>query len=438
MSEVPPTPPAAPGSRHEIKLRPDVALLPLDDGMVAFIEHAQCLAGLNATAALVVRALQAGTPADGLVRALVDREISRVDAEAWIPSTLEALSSHGLLADGKEPTALPMGDLEEDRSTQRTIVAPPLEGFAPVAERRYRLLETTMLVRFGIPAQRHLVDSIIGHLRVDDDRAPDFEVDITAVELHKDQYRSNIYRDGVWVDTAHKLSWLGPIVKHMLWKSAIVAHDFLFYIHAGVLGRDGRCVLLPATAGSGKSSLSAALAHAGFRFFSDEVALLHASTFRVPAMPLAICVKDTGWELMTAYYPELPKLPVHHRKDQKTLRYIPPPPGAIKQAPWPVGHIIFPRYTKGAATELEPLSRVEGLGRLMGECLAMRQKLTQENVTQLVRWMAGIECYALRFSSLTEAVERVSEATGVRGSGPLPAGNECQDLLRVSTSTSSI
>lgn len=399
---------------RKIALRSGVTLFPLDEGIVAFSEEAQALVGLNETAALVLRALQAGTSAAGLVEALAAEGASPLDAGRWSAATLAALSAHGLLADGKEATALPMGSFTEEPVSRRTIVPPPLQPFAPVTERRYRLLETTALVRFAMPAQRRLVDSVIGHLGTDDPRAPDFVLDITAIQRPEQQYRSNIYRDGVWVDTAHRLSWLGPLVKHMLWKSAIIAHDYLFYIHAGVVGRNGRCVLLPATAGSGKSSLSAALAHAGFRFFSDEVALLEPSTFLVAPMPLAICVKESGWKLMTSYYPELPTLPVHRRKDGKVLRYVPPPAGATDQEPWPVGHIIFPRYDEDAETELKPLPRVEALGRLMGECLARRHRLTQESVAELVRWIAGIDCYALRFSSLEEAAHAVAQATRTR------------------------
>ena len=57
-------------------------------------------------------------------------------------------------------------------------------------------------------------------------------------------------------------------------------------------------------------------------------------------------------------------------------------------------------------------SLAEALGRLMNECLALRQRLDQTNVRQLVRWIAGVECYELSFSSLETATQLVAEATG--------------------------
>jgi hypothetical protein len=77
----------------------------------------------------------------------------------------------------------------------------------------------------------------------------------------------------------------------------------------------------------------------------------------------------------------------------------------------PVRHIIFPRYEHAAPTRLERVKRSEALGRLMGECLALRQRLDQKNVQQLVRWIGGIECYELTFSSLEIAAQLVVEAT---------------------------
>jgi hypothetical protein len=78
----------------------------------------------------------------------------------------------------------------------------------------------------------------------------------------------------------------------------------------------------------------------------------------------------------------------------------------------PVRHIIFPRYEQAAPTRLERVKRSEALGRLMNECLALRQRLDQKNVGQLVRWISGVECYELTFSSLELAAQLVAEATG--------------------------
>ena len=397
-----------------MRLRADLALLPLDGDAVVFSEEAQHLLHLNSPAALLFRELQKGTPASEFAHVLAaEGLVPSGEAEQWVTATLDAFTACGMFQDGPvAPVVLrpsPDGDAEAARQAAGCA---RYASFEPVAEERYRLLETCALIRFGHVAQVRLVRSIVGHLATDDHVVPTITIDISAKMRDDGHLRSDVYRDGLPVGSAPRLSEMAPIVKAALWQSAINAHEFLFYIHAGVVGTDAGCVLLPAAAGSGKSSLAAALVHRGFRYFSDEVALIEPDTFHVSPMPLAMCIKSTGWDLMARYYPEILSLPVHVRIDEKVLRYIPPPADSLEQVPMPVRHIIFPRYEEAASNRLERVNRSEALGRLMNECLALRQRLDQTNVRQLVRWIAGVECYELSFSSLETATQLVAEATG--------------------------
>jgi hypothetical protein len=397
-----------------MRLRADLAMLPLDGDAVVFSEEAQHLVHLNPPAALLFRELQKGTPASEFADVLAaEGLVPSREAEHWVTGTLDAFRSCGMFQDGPVPPVALTSLAEDDAETARQAAGcAPYASFEPVAEERYRLLETCALIRFGHVAQVRLVRSIIGHLATDDHVAPAIVIDINAKMRDDGHLRSDVYRDGIPVGWAPRLSEMGPIVKAALWQSAINAHDFLFYIHAGVVGTGASCVLLPAAAGSGKSSLTAALVHRGFRYFSDEVALIEPTTFHVSPMPLAMCIKSTGWDLMARYYPGILSLPIHVRIDEKVLRYIPPPADSLEQVPMPVRHIIFPRYEQAAPNRLERVNRSEALGRLMNECLALRQRLDQTNVRQLVRWIAGIECYELTFSSLEIAAQLVAEATG--------------------------
>jgi hypothetical protein len=397
-----------------MRLRANLALLPLDGDAVLFSEEAQHLLHLNPPAALLFRELQKGSPASELAHVLASEGlVAPQEAEQWITATLDAFKLCGILEDGPvAPVASTPSPGHDAGAARQAAGCAPYASFEPVAEERYRLLETCALIRFGHLAQVRLVGSIIGHLMTDDRVAPTIVIDINAKIMDNGHLRSDVYRDGIPVGWVPRLSELAPIVKAALWQSAINAHDFLFYIHAGVVGTGASCVLLPAAAGSGKSSLTAALVHHGFHYFSDEVALIEPTTFHVSPMPLAMCIKSTGWDLMARYYPGILSLPVHVRSDEKVLRYIPPPADSLEQIPMPVRHIIFPRYEQAAPTRLERVKRSEALGRLMNECLALRQRLDQKNIRQLVRWITGIECYELTFSSLETAAQLVVEATG--------------------------
>jgi hypothetical protein len=241
-------------------------------------------------------------------------------------------------------------------------------------------------------------------------------VEIQAVTREGWQHlRSDVYRDGEAINSVPRLSQLAPFIKALIWQAAVNNHDFQLYIHAGVVGTRKACILLPAAAGSGKSSLTVALAHSGYCYFSDEVALVDRKTFKVTPMPLAICTKSTGWDVMRRYYPDLLTLPTHQRDDGKTVRYIRPPPEGALGSPAPVSHIIFPRYQADVPTELRPIGRSETLGRLLAECLAVRERFNPTNVREFIEWIAHIDCYALTFASLDEAVALVREVAVTDG-----------------------
>lgn len=389
----------------------DLTLLPFESDTIAFSEEAQLLLHLNPAAAAVVGELQKGAGVAEAAHVLASLGlVAPEQAAQWVEATVDALRSHGMLANGPTPPQPPAANPAPDEAAGTL----PYTPFEPAFEQRYRLLETCALIRFGHRAQARQVNSVIGHLAVNEPCAPTIIIELKAKRVDPVTMHSDVYCDQVPVGCAPKLPRLAPIVKALLWHSAISAHDFLFYIHAGVVGIDRSCVLLPAAAGSGKSSLTAALVHRGFRYFSDEVALIEPNTFHVAPMPLAMAVKSTGWELMARYHPRIGSLPIHLRTDAKLLRYLPPPAEAARQAPAPVSHIIFPRYDKDGPTRLERVRRPQALGRLMGECLGLRHRLDHDNVGRLISWISGLICYELTFSCLETAADLVTEVTGYR------------------------
>lgn len=388
-------------------LRPDLAFFPLGDDLVAFSETSQKLVGLNKTAAFLVRRMQQGAPAGILADMLIQEwGVPAQEASGWVSTTLDALRSHGLLNDGALPAPGPTA-IEQAIARMRAMVPPVMEPFEPEAQGRYRLLNTHARVRCFSQAQLQMIDAVIGHLRSDEDTAPNLVIDVQGTLWGDRQLCSNIYSDGRPEAQAGKLSKLGPLVKSTLWITAVNRYDYLMNLHAGVVGEGGRCVLLPAAAGSGKSSLTAALTRSGLGYYSDEVALVEADTFQVPPMPLAICVKSTGWDVMSGIWPELSSLRTHIRDDGKMVRYLPPPTALVQKKPATVSHIFFPRYARGEPTALTLLSRSDAVTRLLEQCQAAPRRLNADNVSEIVRWISSIDCYALTFSSLDEAVALV-------------------------------
>ena len=389
-------------------LRPGLSFFTLDDALIAFSQSNQSLITLNATAAFIARALEKGMPASELPGALVsERGAAPEDAERWAREALAALASLGLMGKSDPIPSTDKSATGENHNASHQPL-PPFTPVKSVVEAQYRLLGTHALIRYSHPAQMRMVDHVIGHLKTAEPATPTLVIDIANKMWDcGTQMTSYVYCDGKDDGKANRLSHLGPIVKSALWLASVNAHDFLLDLHAGVVGKAGRCILLPAAAGSGKSSLTAALVHSGLNYYSDEVALLERGTFLVPPVPLAVCIKSTGWDLMARYYPQVATAPTHRRADRKHVRYVPPPRAALAKEPARVSHIFFPLYTKDEPTRLVPMARSEALAQLMDQCLAMRMRLEPKSVQELIQWIAGIECYALTFSSLDEAVALV-------------------------------
>ena len=389
-------------------LRSDLVLLPLDDDVVAFSEAAQSLIGLNTGAAAIVDALRAGKPASEILSSLTSQGAAGPkQAQDWLNGVLDVLDASGFMADRPLPSRP-----GEDKGPTPPADMPAYEPVKAVVEQRYRLLGTCALIRFSDRSQARMANSVIGHLTADDDIEPTLVMEIGGTIYREHQIRSYVYCDGEAAGYAARLSGLGPVVKGIMWRYSINAHRFLFYIHAGVIGARGGCVLFPAAPGSGKSSLTAAMISKGFRYFSDEVALVETTEFDIRPMPLAFCAKRSGWDVMGRYFPEILQAPTHRRVDGKDVRYVAPPANLVQRTPARVSHIIFPQYTADAETQLAPIPRVEALRRLMDECLALRTRLNLETVQRLLDTLSGIDCYTLTFSSLDRAAELVSDAVG--------------------------
>ena len=179
------------------------------------------------------------------------------------------------------PDAGPTASAATPQRTQ-----PPWRQTGVLEQRHYRILSSRFCLRFSSDAQARIVHPVVEHLEVRESSP-----DETVVDILETADRLIVYRDREFFADCSGVAELAPIVKSLVWVTAVNDHRFFLNIHAGVIGDQSRCILLPAPPGSGKSTLTASLVHAGFEYFSDEVALLEEGSFDVFPVPLAICVK---------------------------------------------------------------------------------------------------------------------------------------------------
>jgi len=270
--------------------------------------------------------------------------------------------------------------------------------------RYYRLLTTTFAIRFSSAAEEARVHPALAHLEAE--LAPSdavLEV-INAAGGH-------VLLDGIApFGFCRDLARVTPRLKTLLLQKAVQRHSFLLQIHAGVVSNGQKCLLLPASPGGGKTTLTAALTAAGFQYFSDEVALLEEPDLEVRAVPISLAVKSGALEVLAPLFPQLHRSTNHVREDFETVAYLNPPAASFRydlNRTHPAGWIVFPQYSARAITELRPIGKAEALARLMGEILVVAKPLDKRIVRSLVQWIRQVECYELPNSSLSQAVQLI-------------------------------
>lgn len=374
----------------------------LDGAGVLFSETTQELHLLNTTATAIWSLLEEGHDAHSASVAL--RQMYEVEADRstqFVDAALAQWRGKGFL-EGSLPD-LP-GDHAIGPAATLPADRPAWRQPEIVEERHYRILGSRFRVRFSSVAQARMVHPVLEHLEVGESSA-----DATAIDIVETGNRLIVYRDREGFADSVVVTELAPIVKSLVWSTAVNNHDFFLDIHAGVVGDGSQCILLPAPPGSGKSTLTASLMHAGYQFYSDEVALLEEGSFDVFPVPLAIGIKTSGIDALASRFPNLRGLQVHQRGDGKQVAYLTPLPEfrPPNDDPCPVAALVFPRYAPDATTSLVPLSKCDALKRLLDECEAVPSRLDFNKVEALVKWISRTPCYSLTFESIEAAIAEV-------------------------------
>ncbi len=187
---------------------------------------------------------------------------------------------------------------------------------------------------------------------------------------------------------------------------ASMASSYLLF-HSGVVAHGASGVLLPGGSGAGKSTLVAALVSAGLCFLGDEVGALRPHDGRLVPFGNAPAVKRGSLGLLQSLCPEMPQMASLRRIDGMSVWYLRTADDAWPDAPVPVRYVIFPERTSDGSATLTPLSRSDGLARLLAHAINT-QAHGAAGMATLVEAMRGTECYALGVGELAGTVDLVT------------------------------
>ena len=195
------------------------------------------------------------------------------------------------------------------------------------------------------------------------------------------------------------------------WCIATRAHHLLM-LHAAVVERNGRAIILPASPGHGKSTLCTALVHSGWRLFSDEFGLVRPEDGLLIPIPRLISLKNQSIEVIRSFAPDACLGPSYHGTHKGTVAHVRPPAESVARSDEPArpGWIIFPRWSAGAPLTLEPMAKDQAFMKVATNAFNY-DVLGELAFTAVARMVRTCDSYALVYSDLTEAIGALDTLT---------------------------
>lgn len=205
-----------------------------------------------------------------------------------------------------------------------------------------------------------------------------------------------------------------PILEWGLnWCVSAHCHQHLI-VHAAVVERGGRALLLPAPPGSGKSTLCAALVHRGWRLLSDELALFDPASGTLVPLARPVSLKNASIEVIRGFAPRAVLGETVHDTLKGSIAHMRPPADAVGRALEPARPrwIVMPRWVAGEKAALEPLPRGRAFMQIADSAFNYHLH-GRDGFALLTDAVQACDCYEFVYGELDEAMrvfERLAEA----------------------------
>ena len=195
----------------------------------------------------------------------------------------------------------------------------------------------------------------------------------------------------------------------MNWCVSLHTNEYL-KLHAAVVARGGRAVIMPGVPGAGKSTLCAALALSGWRVLSDEHALVPPGTREVVPVYRPVSLKNESIDAISRFSADAvlgPRSEATHKGVVAHLKADLTPDAHARES-LPVGALVFPRYEPGAPQRLAPRKKAESF--VLAAYHSFNYSLLCETGFDAMRELvASSHCYDLVYHDLDWAVDAMAQ-----------------------------
>jgi hypothetical protein len=230
-----------------------------------------------------------------------------------------------------------------------------------------------------------------------------------VLELLRDQSGYRLTFRGEPVAEVESLAELLGRTQELLLRWEYPYTDWLAYCHAAAVRRGDHSVLLPGGSGVGKSTLTAYLVAQGFGYLGDDLIAMGAADGTLWPLPTRLSLKAGAWPILEPLYPVLPRLPTVHCHG-RAIRYIEPNTAGTDGHPAPApSAIVFPRYTQGEPTRLQPVPPLLTMTYLIDSNVALRQPVTVTKLAKLIQLVEQTPAYELTYPDLRGAMAAIEK-----------------------------
>ncbi|MFP4161867.1 MAG: HprK-related kinase A [Ectothiorhodospira sp.] len=184
-------------------------------------------------------------------------------------------------------------------------------------------------------------------------------------------------------------------------------------LHAAVVEKDGRALIIPAPPGSGKSTLVAGLSCAGWRLLSDELALLTLTGQEVEGLCRPVSLKNASIGILRGIAGAEPFSPTVTDTLKGDVALMRPPRASVEQAGRPARPfaIVFPSFRAGSSPSMTALGPAMAFGGLLESAFNV-SALREEGFSVLGDLVERCRCFRIEYGSLADGMALVQDLHG--------------------------
>lgn len=217
-----------------------------------------------------------------------------------------------------------------------------------------------------------------------------------------------VIRDESMVWVARTLEHAISYVEWLINSTAIEYLNDYYLIHAAAVSHGNQGLILPGRSGSGKSSLVGRLIADGWRYLSDDVAVIAPWSRHLYPFAKSVRLHEGARDALQEIHPSLKDLPSIKAADGIETWYLRPQSDWLPSEPVPLRYAVLPTFVRGAKTQLQPIRPSEALACILAESFNL-QRHGKYAVHDLAKLLGSIRCDTLIFGNLDEAAALLAQ-----------------------------